>query len=223
MGFHSTFPCSFSFLHGWGSSRAQVTQKLSPACCSRIRVTFNIIVYLITTHSKKAVMGLGYSEAKIRAWIPKCGSLNTHTSCEGVGLTFIGAKQLFLCISICAEVTSHPLPPSSCPHFETEMSFGKWAGSFLCCQELSAQRKLHPAPRQLHPKAGHLMEGSWEQGSCPKAAGRADVSREDKNPGQGVCCSQNPLEQPWNERQLPTEGLPSLQLAENHPALALKG
>lgn len=47
------------------------------------------------------MMDLGYLEAKTQMRMPKYGYLNTYISCEEVGLTFIGAKQRFFCISIC--------------------------------------------------------------------------------------------------------------------------
>lgn len=59
------------------------------------------------------MMDSGYLEAKTQTWAPNCGYGKTSLSCEEVGLTFIGAKQLFFCIPICLYVTSHPLPPSS--------------------------------------------------------------------------------------------------------------
>lgn len=89
-----------------------------PVCkdCSRIPTAFHICVYLIISDAfKKLLMYLGYLETQTQMQIAKCGYQNTHLSCEGVGPTLIGAKQLF-CISICFYVTSHLLLPSSCPH-----------------------------------------------------------------------------------------------------------
>lgn len=87
----------------------------------------------------------------------------------------------------------------------------------------SAARSFLPKGNSILPHRKSILEQDTRWRELGTRGIATDVSREGKNPGEGECCSQKWLKQPWNKWQLPTEGLSFLQLAENYPALALKG